>query len=58
MTHCLLEADTQKAYIGLSNEVRDYLNIANGNDIKDIVALIKEETLNLRQIKSIKYDQR
>lgn len=58
LTHCLLEADTQKAYIGLSNEVRDYLNIANGNDIKDIVALIKEETLNLRQIKSIKYDQR
>ena len=58
LTHCLLEPDTQKAYTGLSNEVRDYLNIANGNDIKDIVALIKEETLNLRQIKSIRYYQR
>ena len=44
--------------MGLSYEVRDYLNIADGNDIKDIVNLIKEETLNLKQIKSIKYDQK
>lgn len=58
LTHCLLEQDMQKAYMGLSYEVRDYLNIADGNDIKDIVDLIKEETLNLKQIKSIKYDQK
>lgn len=58
LTHCLLEQDMQKAYMGLNHEVRDYLNIADGNDIKDIVDLIKEETLNLKQIKSIKYDQK
>ena len=58
LTHCLLEQDMQKAYMGLSYEVRDYLNIADGNDIKDIVDLIKEETLNLKQIISIKYDQK
>lgn len=56
LTHCLLESDTQKAYNVLSNEVCDYLNIASGNDIKVIIDLIKDETLNLRPIKSIKYD--
>lgn len=58
LTHCLLEPDYQKSYKELSNEVRDYLNIANGSDIKVITELIKEELLNLRTIKSIKYDQR
>lgn len=58
LTHCLLEPDTQKAYKGLSHEVRDYLNIACGGDIKVIIDLIKEEALNFRPIKKIKYDQR
>lgn len=58
LTHCLLEPDSQKAYRELSNEVRDYLNIANGSDIQIIIELVKEELLNLRTIKSIKYDQR
>lgn len=57
LLHCLLEPNTQKAYQELSNEVRDYFNIASGNEIKAIIDLIKEETLNLRPIKSIKYDQ-
>lgn len=58
LTHCLIEPDNQKAYKSLSHEVRDYLNIACGDDIKLIIDLIKEETLNLRPIKKIKYDQR
>lgn len=58
LTHCLLEKDVQKAYKSLSHEVRDYLNIASGSDIKVIIDLIKDETLHLRTIKSIKYDQR
>jgi hypothetical protein len=58
LSHCLLETDTQKAYMTLSHEVCDYLNIASGDDIKVIIDLIKDETLNLRPIKSIKYDQR
>jgi len=56
LTHCLLEPDTQKAYDGLSNEVRDYLDIDSKNDIQIIIDLIKDETLNVKQIKSIKYD--
>lgn len=58
LTHCLLEADMQKAYKTLNHEICDYLNIASGDDIKVIVDLVKEEALNVRQIKSIKYDQR
>lgn len=58
LTRCLLEDDMEKAYRGLSNEVRDYLNIDSGHDIKVIIDLIKEETLNFRPIKSIKYDKR
>lgn len=58
LTHCLLEPDIQKAYMGLGHDVCDYLNIANGSDIKVIIDLIKDEALNLRPIKSIKYDQR
>lgn len=53
LTHCLIEPDVQKAYSELSHEVRDYLNIANGNDVKIIVDLINSEVLNLRQIKTI-----
>jgi hypothetical protein len=56
LTHCLLEPDTQKAYDVLSNEVRDYLDIDSKNDIQIIIDLIKDETLNVKQIKSIKYD--
>ena len=40
----------QKAFNGLSNEVRDYLNIENGNDIKAIIDLIKDEVLNFKKI--------
>ena len=58
LIHCLLESDTQKAFNGLSHEVRDYLNIENGNDIKVIIDLIKDEFLNFRRIKSLKYDQK
>ena len=58
LNQCLLETDMQKAYKGLSNEVRDYLNIASGSDIKLIIDLIKDETLNFKPIKSIKYDKR
>ena len=58
LIHCLLESDTQKAFNGLSHEVRDYLNIEDGNDIKVIIDLIKDEFLNFRQIKSLKYDQK
>ena len=43
---------------GLSNEVCDYLNIDSESDIKIIIDLIKDETLNFRPIKSINYDQR
>ena len=56
LTHCLLESDMQKAYDGLSNEVRDYLDIDSKDDIRIIIDLIKEETLNVKQIKSIKND--
>ena len=56
LTHCLIEPDTQKAFEQLSHDVCDYLNIASGNDISIIIDLIKDETLNLRPIKSIKYD--
>lgn len=56
LTHCLLETNTQKAYNGLRHEVCDYLNIASGDDIRIIIDLIKDETLNFRPIKSIKYD--
>ena len=58
LIHCLLESDIQKAFNGLSNEVKDYLNIENGNDIKAIIDLIKDEVLNFRKIKSLKYDQK
>lgn len=58
LIHCLLESDMNKAYQGLSNEVRDYLNIGDETDIRVIIDLIKDESLNLKQIKSIKYDQR
>ena len=58
LIHCLLESDIQKAFNGLSHEVRDYLNIEDGNDIKVIIDLIKDEFLNFRQIKSLKYDQK
>ena len=58
LIHCLLETDMKKAYKGLSNEVCDYLNIDNESDIKIIIDLIKDETLNFRPIKSINYDQR
>ena len=54
LTHCLLESDMQKAYDGLSNEVRDYLDIDSKDDIRIIIDLIKEETLNVKQIQSIK----
>lgn len=54
LTHCLLEPNFQKAYESLSNEVKDYLNIAESEDIKAIIDLIKEEILNLRPVKSIK----
>lgn len=54
LTHCLLENDTEKAYKGLSNEVLDYLNICEEDDVKNIIDLIKEDALNLKQIKSIK----
>ena len=53
LTHCLLETNADAAYEKLGYEVRDYLNIASGNDITVIVDLIKEEALNLRQVKSI-----
>lgn len=53
LTHCLLEPNFQKAYESLSNEVKDYLNIAESEDIKAIIDLIKEEILNLRPVKSI-----
>lgn len=53
LTHCLLEQDFQKAYESLSNEVKDYLNIAGSEDIKTIIDLIKEEYINLRPVKSI-----
>ena len=58
LIHCLLETDMKKAYKGLSNEVCDYLNIDSESDIKIIIDLIKDETLNFRPIKSINYDQR
>ncbi|MGI6232975.1 MAG: hypothetical protein ACOYJF_09040 [Prevotella sp.] len=54
LTHCLVEKDTEMAFKELSNEVRDYLNISDASDINSIIDLIKEETLNLKQIKSIK----
>lgn len=57
LIHCLLESDIQKAFNGLSNEVRDYLNIENGNDIKAIIDLIKDE-VNFKKIKSLKYDKK
>ena len=52
LIHCLL------AYKELSNEVLDYLNIGSENDIKIILDLIKDGTINFRLIKSISYDQR
>lgn len=58
LIHCLLETDMKKAYKELSNEVLDYLNIGSENDIKIIVDLIKDGTINFRLIKSISYDQR
>jgi hypothetical protein len=53
LTHCLLETDANAAYEELGYDVRDYLNIASGNDVRIIVDLIKDDTLNLRRIKSI-----
>ena len=47
------ELGFQKAYESLSNEVKDYLNIAGSEDIKTIIDLIKEEYINLRPVKSI-----
>ena len=58
LIHCLLETDKKKAYKELSNEVLDYLNIGSENDIKIILDLIKDGTINFRLIKSISYDQR
>lgn len=58
LIHCLLETDMKKAYKELSNEVLDYLNIGSENDIKIILDLIKDATINFRLIKSISYDQR
>lgn len=58
LIHCLLETDMKKAYKELSNEVLDYLNIGSENDIKIILDLIKDGTINFRIIKSISYDQR
>lgn len=58
LTHCLLESNTDDVYKKLSDEVCDYLNIANGDDIKVIIELVKEEALNLKTIKSIKYDKK
>ena len=58
LIHCLLETDMMKAYKELSNEVLDYLNIGSENDIKIILDLIKDGTINFRLIKSISYDQR
>ena len=58
LIHCLLETDMKKAYKELSNEVLDYLNIGSENDIKIILHLIKDGTINFRLIKSISYDQR
>lgn len=58
LIHCLLETDMKKAYKELSNEVLDYLNIGSENDIKIILDLIKDGTVNFRLIKSISYDQR
>lgn len=58
LIHCLLETDMKKAYKELSNEVLDYLNISSENDIKIILDLIKDGTINFRLIKSISYDQR
>lgn len=56
LIHCLLETDMKKAYKELSNEVLDYLNIGSENDIKIILDLIKDDTINFRLIKSISYD--
>lgn len=53
LTHCLLESNIQKAYESLSNEVKDYLNIAQSEDVKTIIDLIKDDILNLRPVKSI-----
>ena len=58
LIHCLLETDMNKAYKEISNEVLDYLNIGSENDIKIILDLIKDGTINFRLIKSISYDQR
>lgn len=58
LIHCLLETDMKKAYKELSNEVLDYLNIGSENDIKIILDLIKDGTINFRLIKSISCDQR
>ena len=58
LIHCLLETDMKKAYKELSNEVLDYLNIGSENDIKILLDLIKDGTINFRLIKSISYDQR
>ena len=58
LIHCLLETDMKKAYKELSNEVLDYLYIGSENDIKIILDLIKDGTINFRLIKSISYDQR
>lgn len=58
LIHCLLETDMKKVYKELSNEVLDYLNIGSENDIKIILDLIKDGTINFRLIKSISYDQR
>lgn len=58
LIHCLLETDMKKAYKELSNEVLDYLNIGSENDIKIILDLIKDGTINFRLIKSMSYDQR
>lgn len=58
LIHCLLETDMKKAYKELSNEVLDYLNIGSENDIKIILDLIKDGTINFRLIKSISYEQR
>lgn len=58
LIHCLLETDMKKAYKELSNEVLDYLNIGSENDIKIILDLIKDGTIDFRLIKSISYDQR
>lgn len=53
LTHCLTATDTQEAYDKLRYEVRDYLNVASGEDVEIILDYLKEDALNLKTITSI-----